>query len=72
MELDLRGLSCPIPAMRVKDALAKETPEELTVTTDCSGPTENIEFVAESAGYECDAARDGDITTIRITKRSTL
>ncbi|MFH1737316.1 MAG: sulfurtransferase TusA family protein [Actinomycetota bacterium] len=70
MELDLRGLSCPIPAMRVKDTLAKEAPDQLNVIIDCSTPIENIEFVAESTGYECEAAREGDITTILITKRS--
>ncbi|MFA5867241.1 MAG: sulfurtransferase TusA family protein [Actinomycetota bacterium] len=70
MEIDLRGLSCPIPAMRVKDTLAKEKPDQLTVTTDCSTPMENIEFVAETAGYECNAAREGDTNVIRITKRS--
>lgn len=70
MELDLRGLSCPIPAMRVKDALAKDAPDELVVTTDCSTPTENIEFVADSAGYDCTAEKDGDVAKVTIRKRS--
>lgn len=69
MELDLRGMSCPIPALKVKDALSDNGPDKITVKVDCSTPTENIEFVADRAGYDCAVSSGGGVNVITISKR---
>lgn len=48
--LDLRGLSCPIPLLRTKEALAGI--EAVEVLVDEAAPRENIMKFARSQGYQ--------------------
>lgn len=52
-ELDLRGLVCPMPVLRVKKALKPLAPhEELTVVTDDPHAPADIRTFAEQSGHE--------------------
>ncbi|HIQ38582.1 MAG TPA: sulfurtransferase TusA family protein [Methanothermococcus okinawensis] len=53
MELDVRGLICPMPVLKTKKAL-EELPEgkRLTVIGDYKPALENIKRFAETHGYK--------------------
>ena len=52
-ELDLRGLVCPMPVLRVKKALKPlASCEELTVITDDPHAPADIRTFAEQSGHE--------------------
>jgi len=53
MELDVRGLVCPMPVLKTKKAL-EELPngERLTVIGDYKPALENIKRFAETHGYK--------------------
>jgi tRNA 2-thiouridine synthesizing protein A len=42
VEVDARGLSCPLPIMRVKDALDQHASEEIVVLVDQQEQLENV------------------------------
>ncbi len=50
-ELDLRGLSCPLPALEVRKALEGSAGESLTVLLDCGSAEENVPRAAGKAGW---------------------
>ena len=50
-EIDTRGLSCPIPVVRVKDAIAETPGEPLSVLADRGPASENITRFAQYKGY---------------------
>lgn len=61
--LDLRGLSCPIPLMRTRDALA--TVACVTVVVDEPTPKENILKFAKSQGFTAECSEeDGEYTLV--------
>lgn len=66
LEVDARGLSCPIPVVRTKQAIDKN-PDEFCVLVDAYVQVENVTRLAESKGYTCASEQDGD--TYRITIR---
>ncbi|MGB9660900.1 MAG: sulfurtransferase TusA family protein [Moorellaceae bacterium] len=51
IELDVRGLSCPIPVVRTKKAMEEHPGQPLLVLTDNETPKENITRLAHSRGY---------------------
>ncbi|SDF86564.1 sulfurtransferase TusA family protein [Sporolituus thermophilus] len=64
--LDLRGLSCPIPLIKTRDAL--QDSQAVTVLVDDMPPKENILRFAKSQGYKVDCQeREGEYT-IRICR----
>jgi tRNA 2-thiouridine synthesizing protein A len=66
IEVDARGLSCPIPVVKTKQALDKN-PDELTVLVDAYVQVENVSRLAQSKGYTCRSEQEGDIYRIIIT-----
>ena len=68
MEVDARGLSCPIPVVRTKQALDKG-PEECCVVVDAYVQVENVTRLAQSKGYVCESEKDGDAYRITIKKK---
>lgn len=64
--LDLRGLSCPIPLMKTRDALAGAA--VVTVVVDEAAPRENIIKFAKSQNYSVDYSSAGGEYTIVIRK----
>lgn len=65
-KLDLRGLSCPIPLLKTRDALAAAL--EVTVLVDEPAPRENILKFARSQGYRAECTAAGGEYTIVIRK----
>jgi len=64
--LDLRGLRCPIPLMKTRDALAGAA--VVTVVVDEAAPRENIIKFAKSQNYSVDCSLAGGEYTIVIRK----
>ncbi|HWQ61036.1 MAG TPA: sulfurtransferase TusA family protein [Negativicutes bacterium] len=65
-KLDLRGLSCPIPLIRTRDALAAA--DVVTVVVDEQAPRENIIKFAKTQNCSVDCTTDGGEYTIVIRK----
>ena len=61
IEVDARGLSCPIPVVKTKEAIDKNPKSSLTVLVDNEVSKENVSRLARSRGYsvEAEAAEDG-------------
>ena len=51
VKIDVRGFSCPIPLMRVRDALAQASVVEVLLDDHCA--RENILKYARSQGCRC-------------------
>ena len=64
--LDLRGLSCPIPLLRTKDALSQA--EAVTVVVDEPPAKENIIKFAKSQNFRVKCSEAGGEYTINIAK----
>ncbi len=56
--LDVRGLSCPEPVVRTRQALAADPSGELVVITDNRVSVENIRRFVTGAGYSFTVAND--------------
>ena len=50
-EVDARGLSCPIPVVKTKQAMESNPSEEITVLIDSNVAKENVTRLAESKKY---------------------
>ena len=50
-EIDARGLSCPIPVAKTKQAMEKNPKEEIVVFVDSKVAKENVSRLAESKRY---------------------
>ena len=69
--LDLRGLKCPLPALRTRKALTRLAAGEV-ITVACTDPLAAIDIphcVAEAGDLLEESGRDGDTLTFRIRKR---
>jgi tRNA 2-thiouridine synthesizing protein A len=51
VEVDVRGLSCPIPVVRTKKAIDEHPNEGLTVLVETAVSKENVSRLAKSKGY---------------------
>jgi len=67
MEVDARGLSCPIPVVKTKQAIDKG-PEEFCVLVDAYVQVENVTRLAESQGYSVEVQEEGESYRIRASK----
>jgi tRNA 2-thiouridine synthesizing protein A len=54
-EVDVLGLACPIPVVRVQKAIAKHPGETLLVKVDSATAKEHVTRLAESKGYSVKA-----------------
>ncbi|HOC61412.1 MAG TPA: sulfurtransferase TusA family protein [Smithellaceae bacterium] len=52
--IDARGLSCPIPVARTKQAMEKNPSDEITVLVDSNVAKENVTRLATSKKYSVD------------------
>jgi tRNA 2-thiouridine synthesizing protein A len=50
-EVDARGLSCPIPVVKTKQAMESNPKHEITVLIDSKVAKENVTRLAESKKY---------------------
>ncbi|HIE17192.1 MAG TPA: SirA family protein [Dehalococcoidia bacterium] len=51
IEVDVRGLSCPIPVLRTKKAIEENPNEPITVLVESAVSKENVSRLAQSKGY---------------------
>jgi len=61
IEVDARGLSCPIPVVRTKKAINENPTAMITVFVDDTTTKENVSRLAKSEGYsvKIEGSRDG-------------
>jgi tRNA 2-thiouridine synthesizing protein A len=68
--LDLRGLKCPLPALKARKALAGLSADDILIV-ECTDPLAEIDIphVVTETGHSLEsAARDGDVLVFRIRK----
>jgi tRNA 2-thiouridine synthesizing protein A len=51
IEVDVRGLSCPIPVVKTKKAFEENPKAEVVVLIDSEVSVENVSRLAENRGY---------------------
>jgi len=69
--LDLRGLKCPLPALKTRKALARLAPDDLLMV-ECTDPLAEIDIphLVNETGHALESAlRDGNLLVFRIRKR---
>lgn len=69
--LDLRGLKCPLPALKTRKALARLAADDL-LTVECTDPLAEIDIphLVNETGHALESAvRDGELLVFRIRKR---
>jgi tRNA 2-thiouridine synthesizing protein A len=69
--LDLRGLKCPLPALRTRKALAGLRPGDLLIV-ECTDPLAGIDIpnlVRETGDRLEETHKEAKVTTFRISKR---
>ena len=54
IEVDARGLSCPLPVIRVKEAIEANPGEEIRVLIDAMVTVENVTRMAHNMGLAVD------------------
>jgi tRNA 2-thiouridine synthesizing protein A len=61
-DIDVRGLSCPLPVVKTKKAMEADPKAVLSVLLDAEVSTENVTRLAESQGYavKAEAADAGE------------
>ena len=60
VEIDARGLACPVPVLKTKDALEKEAPKEIVVFVDNEAAKQNVSRFLASKGYSVTTEEKGD------------
>jgi len=68
IEVDARGLSCPIPVVKTKKALSSK-PEEVKVTVDNVAAFENVTRYAKAMKYEVKSESSGEDYILYLTKK---
>ena len=69
--LDLRGLKCPLPALRTRKALSR-LPADHIVIVECTDPLSEIDIpnlIRETGDHLEDAAHRDGVFVFRIRKR---
>ncbi len=59
IEVDVRGLSCPIPVVQTKQAMEKNPGEPITVFLESEVSKENVTRLAQSQGYKVKEQKSG-------------
>lgn len=70
MEIDLRGLSCPMPVLKVKEALEKGNDKDLRVLVDQGAPFDNVSRLAVKKGCEVKSKELDDGMELNISRPS--
>ena len=60
IEVDVRGLSCPMPVIRTKKAYDENPGAELTVLVDSHTAKENVVLMTKKMGYSVDVEEISD------------
>jgi tRNA 2-thiouridine synthesizing protein A len=70
IEVDVRGLSCPIPVVKTKKAFEENPEAEVIVLIDTKVSVENVSRLAESRGYSATLQKEGDGYRLLLSPRS--
>jgi tRNA 2-thiouridine synthesizing protein A len=68
-ELDCRGLSCPLPVIRLQKAIAAHPNETILLIVDTGTSRDNTTRVAEERGYTVKETRRGDEIDLELTPK---
>lgn len=68
-EVDARGLSCPIPVVRVKKAMEEDPRSVIVVLVDERTQVENILRLAENKRYDFKSENIGDFYRLILTPK---
>ncbi len=60
-EIDCKGLACPAPVLKTKDAIEKEGATEITIIVDNEAAKQNVTRFLGSKKYETSIKEDGGI-----------
>ena len=60
LEIDVRGLSCPIPVVKTKQAMEKQPEETIVVLLETEVSKENVTRLAERNGYNTTVEKSGN------------
>ena len=60
IEVDVKGLSCPIPVVKTKQAMESDPKETVTVLIDSNVSKENVSRLAELKKYSIQVEQKGD------------
>jgi tRNA 2-thiouridine synthesizing protein A len=55
LEIDLRGLSCPVPVLKAKKALEESSEKVLCFLVDRGAPCENVSRLAAKQGCKVES-----------------
>lgn len=66
VEVDVRGLSCPIPVVKTSKAIEEHPGEELTVLVETAVSKENIIRLAQSKGYSVKMVAEQDESCLQL------
>ncbi len=59
VEIDVRGLSCPIPVVKTKQAMDKSPAETIVVLLETEVSKENVLRLADNQGYSSNVEQAG-------------
>lgn len=68
LKIDVCGLSCPEPVIKVKQAMSKGE-SQIEVVSDAACSVENITRLCNNRGYSVNRTKDGDIYNLVLTKK---
>ncbi|WP_342358490.1 sulfurtransferase TusA family protein [Terrarubrum flagellatum] len=72
LELDLKGLKCPLPVLRTRKALGPLAPGDV-IAVQCTDPLAAIDIpnmIRETGDTLIDSAREGGTLTFRIRREA--
>jgi len=67
VEVDVRGLSCPLPVVKTKKAMDENPGQPIAVLTDSETSKGNVTRLAESRGYKVEVEKVGDYYRLTLT-----
>ncbi len=67
--LDVRGLSCPVPLLKVQKALQESGNNSLVILSDCATAKENISRFLDREGYSFTISQSGGNLQITVHKK---
>ncbi|MBU2598799.1 MAG: sulfurtransferase TusA family protein [Actinobacteria bacterium] len=67
-EVDVRGLSCPLPVIKTKKALEEEGDETILILMDTKVSVDNISRLLKSIGHNFKIEKKGDIYHLLIER----
>lgn len=68
IEIDAKGLACPGPVLKTKEAIETKTPKHIAVTVDNDAAAENVSRFLTYSGFEVSVDSDGRTSVIEGTR----